>query len=118
MISIPARSALRPDLVGTGAAGAGLIAMIALGDESQWWKCPFRMLTGILCPGCGMQHAISELLSGDLTGAFLANPTVVVGPLLVSLALLFMRTKNKLGKRVVIFVAILYTVVSSILRNF
>jgi hypothetical protein len=113
-----ARFALRPDLVGTGAAGAGLIAVIVLGDESQWWQCPFRGLTGILCPGCGMQHAISALLSGDLAGAIAANPTVVVGPLLVGLALFFMRTQNAVGKQVVIFGAIAYTVIFSIFRNF
>ena len=32
-------------------------------------KCPFLMLTGFKCPGCGSQRAVHCLLHGDVAGA-------------------------------------------------
>jgi hypothetical protein len=108
----------RPDLVATAAAGLGLTAVIAFGDETHWWQCPIRQLTGFLCPGCGMQSAISSLLSGDLAGAIAANPTIIAGPLLVVSALLVQRSKNVIAKRLIVFAAIAYVTVLTLLRNF
>ena len=43
--------------------------------------CLFKRLTGIPCPGCGMQRSVLSLMHGDLYGAFMTyNP---VGALLV-----------------------------------
>lgn len=41
-------------------------------------RCPFRLLTGHLCPGCGSQRAIHHLLNLDLPGAWRMNPLVVI----------------------------------------
>lgn len=41
-------------------------------------RCPFRLLTGYLCPGCGSQRAIHHLLNLDLTGAWQMNPLFVI----------------------------------------
>ena len=41
-------------------------------------RCPFRLLTGYLCPGCGSQRAIHHLLNLDLPGAWRMNPLLVV----------------------------------------
>ena len=35
--------------------------------------CVFRLLTGYLCPGCGITHACIAILHGDLQGAFQDN---------------------------------------------
>lgn len=35
--------------------------------------CPFRSITGLLCPGCGSQRAVHELLHGNIGPAFHAN---------------------------------------------
>jgi len=107
----------RPDLLATAAAGLGLTAVIAFGDETHWWQCPIRHLTGFLCPGCGMQSAISSLLSGDLVGAIAANPTIVAGPFFVVSTLLVQRTRNEIAKKVLIFVAIAYITGLTLLRN-
>jgi hypothetical protein len=36
--------------------------------------CPFRRLTGIPCPGCGMGHALVFALRGDFAGSFRSHP--------------------------------------------
>lgn len=40
--------------------------------------CPFRLLTGLPCPGCGMTRAWVFALHGDLRQALWANPFVMV----------------------------------------
>jgi hypothetical protein len=39
--------------------------------------CPFRALTGLLCPGCGSQRALHDLLHGRATEAFTHNALMV-----------------------------------------
>lgn len=36
--------------------------------------CPFELLTGIPCPGCGMTRAILCLIAGNPSDALLYNP--------------------------------------------
>ena len=43
--------------------------------------CPFRLLTGIPCPGCGMGHALVFALRGDFAGSCRSHPLGL--PLLV-----------------------------------
>lgn len=38
--------------------------------------CPFKALTGLPCPGCGITHAFLALGRLDLAGACAANPLV------------------------------------------
>ena len=38
--------------------------------------CPFKALTGLPCPGCGMTHAFLALGRLDFAGACAANPLV------------------------------------------
>ena len=40
--------------------------------------CPFRALTGLPCPGCGLTRSWVHLMHGDVSGAFTYN---VFGPL-------------------------------------
>jgi hypothetical protein len=41
-------------------------------------KCPFRMVTGFQCPGCGSTRACYHLLHLDLIAAFKLNPLMVL----------------------------------------
>ena len=43
--------------------------------------CPFRLLTGVPCPGCGMGHSLLLALRGDVAGSWRAHPLGV--PLLI-----------------------------------
>lgn len=39
--------------------------------------CPFRLLTGLPCPGCGTTRALTALSAGDLSAALSLNPVAV-----------------------------------------
>lgn len=41
-------------------------------------KCPFLMLTGMKCPGCGSQRALHALLHADIKTAFSYNPLLLL----------------------------------------
>jgi len=51
-------------------------------------SCPFRMLTGFDCPGCGSSRALHQLLHGHPIKAFEFNPLLVILLPLLALALL------------------------------
>ena len=36
--------------------------------------CPFKLLTGFPCPGCGLTHAFCDISHGHLGAAWQANP--------------------------------------------
>jgi len=48
--------------------------------------CPFRMLTGLPCPGCGLTHAFCDISHGHFKMAWQANP---FGFLFYALAIVF-----------------------------
>ena len=56
-----------------------LVALAAFDPEehSGFWHCPFYMLTGLKCAGCGGQRAIHWLFRGDYPKAFAYNPLAV-----------------------------------------
>jgi hypothetical protein len=60
-------------------AFVGLSAMFLLSmvwrpaDEPEYLLCPFRSLTGLLCPGCGMTRAFCALGHGELRRAIHFN---------------------------------------------
>ncbi len=60
--------------------------------------CPFHLLTGLYCPGCGSLRACHKLLHGNLRGAFGLNPLLVV--ILPFVAYSFIsRASSALGRR-------------------
>lgn len=55
-------------------------------DSSFFPKCPFLLITGLKCPGCGSQRAIHALLHLDLGAAFRYNALLIVTlPLILAL---------------------------------
>ena len=46
-------------------------------QSSLFPKCPFLVLTGFQCPGCGAQRAVHALLHGDLRMAWAMHPLLV-----------------------------------------
>jgi hypothetical protein len=56
-------------------------------------SCPFRMLTGLQCPGCGTARSLHQLLHGHPITAFELNPLVIAAmPFLILLLLSFTRS--------------------------
>ncbi|WP_324718974.1 DUF2752 domain-containing protein [Salinimicrobium sp. HB62] len=41
-------------------------------------SCPFRSLTGFLCPGCGSQRALHHLLNLQIQTAYSYNPLLII----------------------------------------
>ena len=46
-------------------------------QQGSWGLCPFRLLTGWDCPGCGGLRAVNDLSNGDLAGAASSNLLLV-----------------------------------------
>ncbi|MEI6062620.1 MAG: DUF2752 domain-containing protein [Bacteroidota bacterium] len=71
---------------------AVLIVLYYLFDPvGQIWfpKCPFYLLTGYKCPGCGSQRAVHYLLHFNIADAFRQNALLVVSLPYITLAFLF-----------------------------
>jgi hypothetical protein len=68
------------------AAIAGYLVVLFLFDPERhggFLPCPFHWLTGLLCPGCGAQRALHDLMHGRVGEAFGHNAALVVAlPLL------------------------------------
>ncbi len=63
-------------------------------------KCPFLVITGLECPGCGSQRSFHQLLHLNIGAAFKQNPLVVIfGPyILLGLYIEYIADKNKFKK--------------------
>ncbi|MBN1880688.1 MAG: DUF2752 domain-containing protein [Deltaproteobacteria bacterium] len=65
--------------------------------------CPFRVLTGWYCPGCGALWAVHELLSGRIISAISSNALAVIAvPILLGAYLervYWFVTKKRLRKK-------------------
>lgn len=74
------RTALtHPLAVGGAVAGAaGYLALVDPNQPGHYPICPFLMLTGRWCPGCGGLRAVHDLLHGQLLAAVSANLVVVL----------------------------------------
>lgn len=70
---------LRPAGV-AAAAGAALtvLAVVDPNEPGHYPTCPWLMLTGTWCPGCGTLRALHDLTRADLGGALDRNPVTVV----------------------------------------
>ncbi|OPX98796.1 MAG: hypothetical protein A4E60_02973 [Syntrophorhabdus sp. PtaB.Bin047] len=60
-------------LILAGMHAAGILPAARLAGAIPVF-CPFELLTGIPCPGCGMTRAVLCLVSGNPSDALLYNP--------------------------------------------
>lgn len=66
----------------TGALALGTAALLPVGSiEDGPILCPFRLLTGVPCPLCGMTRSWVYLAHGDVEASVTSHP---VGPLLMA----------------------------------
>ncbi len=120
-----ARPAGRPTRValGIGALLAAALTYIGLVDphdpDSFFPVCPFRLLTGWNCPGCGGLRMIHDVLHGHLAAAAADNVLLLVGiPLVACWGLLrYRRGKSTLtipATAVVVSTLLAWTVVRNL----
>jgi hypothetical protein len=74
-------------VLGGGVLLAGALGYVGLVDphkpDSIFPICPFRVLTGLNCPGCGALRMIHDVLHGHLVAAINDNIVLLIGiPLL------------------------------------
>jgi hypothetical protein len=64
--------------IGLAAAGSAALAIACVVSparvESGPVVCPFRLITGLPCPGCGLTRSWVFIAHGDLGAALRANP--------------------------------------------
>ena len=61
-------------LAGALLLALGIVAAALPGIEDGPVACPFRAVTGLPCPTCGLTRATHSLMRGDLDGALAINP--------------------------------------------
>lgn len=78
------------------AVAVGVYFFIDPSSSPVFPKCPFKVMTGMQCPGCGSQRAIHALLHGDIPSAWRFNALLVISvPVLaVMLPVQFMRRRH------------------------
>ena len=91
-------------------AGGGVLLGLGLG-YALWVRltelaipCPFRAVTGLLCPGCGVTRLCLALLRWDWAAAWDANPVLlltlpVLAVLGVRMAVRYVREGSVIGPK-------------------
>jgi hypothetical protein len=75
-------------------AAAAVVATVDPNQPGHYPTCPFLLLTGHWCPGCGSLRAVHALAHGDLGEALARNPlAVALLPLAVVLWGLWVRRR-------------------------
>lgn len=60
--------------------------------------CPFHLITGLKCPGCGVTHMCLALLQLDFAAAFTANPALLlISPVLMVILIQYCITYIRKG---------------------
>jgi hypothetical protein len=76
----PRRQRITPPLV---LGGGIMLVSLALHvhdphQSGSWGYCPWFLLTGTYCPGCGGLRAVNDLTNGDVAGAASSNLAFMV----------------------------------------
>lgn len=80
------------------ALGATYLYLFNPATGTGYPACPFRMITGLQCPGCGTLRGLHQLLHGHPLAAFKLNPLMLISlPFL--LLVLFLSTRSALTSR-------------------
>jgi hypothetical protein len=64
--------------LGGGITAAYFLYVVDPARSALYAPCPFHLLIGLYCPGCGSLRALHELLHGHLRTAWGLNPLLVV----------------------------------------
>lgn len=105
--------------------GAGLAYAAFVTATGLFLPCPFRLVTGLLCPGCGVSHLCLALLRLDFPGAWDANAgLVLVLPILT--LLLFQQARRYVTgitsplprwERILLWMTLIFLLIWGVVRN-
>ncbi len=74
-----ARDVVKLAVIAGGGGTAGFLLFSFNPALARFYPpCPFHLLSGLYCPGCGSLRACHQLLHGNLRGAFGLNPLLVL----------------------------------------
>ncbi len=85
--------------------------------------CPFRTITGWLCPGCGITHMLIALIQLDFHTAYLENPFLlltlpfVIGQIIYQRYLQLTKQVNPQWNQVLLWLYVIALIIFGILRN-
>jgi hypothetical protein len=91
----PALSVARPLQVAAGVLAATAVLYVRDPHVSgSYGFCPWNLLTGGYCPGCGALRAVHDLAHGDLVSAASSNLLLVAAvPLALALWVVWLRAR-------------------------
>ncbi len=75
----------------------GLAGVAALTGDDGPVLCPFRVCTGMACPGCGLTRAVAHAARGDLAGSIRLHPLAL--PLVALLAAAFVLRRSSVHRQ-------------------
>lgn len=85
--------------------------------------CPFRTITGWLCPGCGITHMLIALIQLDFHTAYLENPFLlltlpfIIGQIIYQRYLQLTKQVNPRWNQVLLWLYVIALIIFGILRN-
>ena len=85
--------------------------------------CPFRTITGWLCPGCGITHMLIALIHLDFYTAYLENPFLLltfpflIGQIIYQRYLQLTKQVNPQWNQVLLWLYVIALIIFGILRN-
>lgn len=107
---------------GTATVLAGGLTYIGVRDPHApgfgFPPCPFHLLTGWLCPGCGGLRMTHDVLNGDFGAAMVDNPFFLIGlPLFALWLIVRWRAGRQLMPRAAVVTVIVAVVAWTVIRN-
>ena len=97
--------------VGISVGGLVLLYFFPPSEYNFYPRCPFYLLTGWKCPGCGTLRALSAVLHGDLRAAWNYAPAFPFSLLVIFLLIRFPALVRKTATPIVLFILIVaYTI--------
>lgn len=133
LLATPVAASRRQRLTGPASVAVAVVAgTVALhvrdpDASGSWGFCPWKLLTGLDCPGCGTLRAVNDLTGGHVVAAASSNLLFVLAVPVASATWLAWTRRSWLGTprpvrpvaltRTVWIAAALVTVVFTVLRN-
>ncbi|MDD2636606.1 MAG: DUF2752 domain-containing protein [Bacteroidales bacterium] len=82
--------------------------------ERYMLPCPVKQVTGLPCPGCGMQRAIIELVKGNIIDSIISYPALIPLIIMFCFLILHLKFEFKYGATILKYFFIINAIIISI----